>query len=108
MEEIPQNCIDTFKERFGLYPSIIDLRVTPISPKDMDTFLSKSHLLWYEDWINDEYMTLHQGRLYEYDSTGILIYRRMETDIFILTTVDKKNVVDYMISQLKRLTIKKD
>jgi hypothetical protein len=53
-------------------------------------------------------MTLHQGRLYEYDSTGIFIYRRMETDIFILTTVDKKNVVDYMISQLKRLTIKKD
>lgn len=72
----------------------------------MDIFLSKSHLLWYEDWMNNEYITLHQGRLYEYDSTGILIYRRLETDIFILTTVDKKNVVDYMISQLKRLTKK--
>jgi hypothetical protein len=56
--------------------------------------------------MNDEYVTLHQGRLYEYDSTGVLIYRRLETDIFILTTVDKKNVVDYMISQLKRLTKK--
>jgi hypothetical protein len=108
MKNIPQNCIDTFKERFGSYPSVVDLLVTSVTPKDMDTFLSKSHLLWYEDWVNDEYMILHQGRLYEYDSTGIFIYRRLETDIFILTTVDKKNVVDYMISQLKRLTIKKD
>lgn len=106
MKEIPQNCIDTFKERFGVYPSIIEVYPT-MSKEDTDKFLNKSHLLWYEDFVTVDYEVKPQHRLYEFDSTGVLIYRKTERQIFILTKVDKKNVVDYTLLQLKRLT-KKD
>ena len=105
MKEIPQNCIDTFKERFGSYPSVVELH-PELSLEDVNKFLSKSYLLWYEDFMNSDNLIIPQHKLYEYDSTGILIYRRLETKIFILTKVDKKNVVDYTLQQLKRLTKK--
>ena len=54
MTEIPQNCIDTFKERFGSYPSIVGLYPS-MSKEDTDKFLSKAHLLWYEDFVNVDY-----------------------------------------------------
>ena len=106
MKEIPQNCIDTFKERFNSHPSIIQLYPT-ISNEDTNKFLNKSHLLWFNYFVNDEHKIVYNDRLYEYDSTGILILRKSETKIFILTTVDKQNVVDYILLQIKRLT-KKD
>ena len=107
MKEIPQHCIDTFKERFGVHPSIVELTPT-MSSEDTDKFLSKAHLLWFENFVNDEYKIVHMDRLYEYDSSGILILRKSQTKIFILTKVDKQNVVDYFLSQIKRLTTKKD
>jgi hypothetical protein len=105
MKEIPQHCVDTFKERFGVHPSIIEVYPT-ISNEDTDKLLNKSHLLWYEDFVTVDYEIKPQHRLYEYDSTGILIYRKSQVGIFILTKVDKKNVVDYLLLQLKRLTKK--
>jgi hypothetical protein len=106
MKEIPQHCIDIFKERFGCYPSIVD--IYPNMEKEVvDKLITKSHLLWYEDFITIDYDVKPQHSLYEYDSTGILIYRKTEGHIFILTKVDKKNVVDYTLQQLKRLK-KKD
>jgi hypothetical protein len=57
--------------------------------------------------VNDEYKIVPMDRLYEYDSSGILILRKSHTKIFILTKVDKQNVVDFILLQLKRLT-KKD
>ena len=106
MKEITQNCIDTFKERFGVHPSIIEVYPT-ISNEDTDKFLNKTHLLWFNYFVNNEHKIVYNDRLYEYDSTGILILRKSETKIFILTTVDKQNVVDYILLQIKRLT-KKD
>ncbi len=107
MKNIPQNCIDTFKERFGSYPSVVELH-PELSLELLNKFLNKSHLLWYEEFMNSDDFIIPQHRLYEYDSTGILIYRSYETKIFILTKVDKKNVVDYTLQQLKRLKTKKD
>lgn len=107
MKEIPKHCIDTFKERFGSYPSIVRLYPS-MSKEDTDKFLSKAHLLWYEDFVNVDYDIIPQHRLYEYDATGVLIYRKSEQEIFMLTKVDKKNVVDFTLQQLKRLKIKKD
>ena len=106
MKEIPQHCIDTFKERFKSYPSIIQLYPT-LSDEDTDKLLSKSLLLWFDYFVNNEHETLYNDRLYEYDSAGILILRKSQTKIFILTKVDKQNVVDYILLQIKRLT-KKD
>ena len=107
MKEIPQNCIDTFKERFKSYPSIIQLYPT-LSNEDTDKLLNKSLLLWSNQFVNNEHDIVYKDRLYEYDATGILILRKSETKIFILTRVDKQNVVDYILLQLKRLTTKKD
>ncbi len=107
MKEIPQNCIDIFKERFKTYPSFVEV-FPNMKKEDVDKFLGKSHLIWFEDFVTVDYDIKPQHRLYEYDSTGILIYRKSEVGIFILTKVDKKNVVDYLLLQLKRLTIKKD
>ena len=106
MKEIPQHCVDTFKERFGVHPSIIEVYPT-ISNEDTDKLLNKSHLLWFNHFVNDEHKIVYNDRFYEYDSTGILILRKSGTKIFILTTVDKQNVVDYILLQIKRLT-KKD
>ena len=107
MTEIPQHCIDTFKERFKSYPSIIQLYPT-LSDEDTDKLLSKSLLLWFVYFVNNEHETIYEDRLYEYDATGILILRKSQTKIFILTRVDKLNVVDYLLLQLKRLTKKQD
>jgi hypothetical protein len=105
MKEIPQHCIDTFKERFGVHPSIVELTPT-MSSEDTDKILSTAHLLWFENSVNDEYKIVPMDRLYEYDSSGILILRKSHTKIFILTKVDKQNVVDFILLQLKRLTKK--
>ena len=106
MKEIPQHCVDTFKERFGVHPSIIEVYPT-MSKEDTEKFLNKSHLLWFDYFINNEHEIVNKDRLYEYDSTGILILRKSQTKIFILTKVDKQNVVDFILLQIKRLT-KKD
>ena len=107
MKEIPQHCVDTFKERFGVHPSIIEVYPT-ISNEDTDKLLNKSLLLWFDYFVNNEHDIVYKDRLYEYDATGILILRKSQTKIFILTKVDKQNVVDYLLLQLKRLITKKD
>ena len=107
MKEIPQNCIDIFNNKFGYYPSIIKVSLS-ISDNDIKKLLSKSHLLWYEDVLNEFGEIIPKNRLYEYDSTGILIYLKDDVNIFILTKVDKQNVVDYLLLQIKRLIKKQD
>lgn len=107
MKEIPQNCIDFFLEKFGTFPSIIDVS-SSMNEQDSDKFYGKHHLIWYESFVNSEYKSVYQNRLYEYDSTGILILRKSNTKIFILTKVDKQNAVDFLLQQIKRLTTKKD
>ena len=107
MKEIPQHCIDLFKEKFNTHPSIIEVYPT-MTEEDTDKFFAKSYLLWFDYFVNDEHNIVHKDRLYEYDSTGILILRKSKTKIFILTKVDKQSVVDYTLLQIKRLTTKKD
>jgi hypothetical protein len=79
-----------------------------MSEEETDKLFSKSHLLWFDYFVNNEHNLIHKDRLYEYDSSGIFILRKLKTKIFILTKVDKQNVVDYFLLQLKRLTTKKD
>jgi len=106
MKEISQNCIDAFKERFGTYPSVVEV-YGEMSNENTDKLLSKSLLLWFDYFVNNEHEIVYKDRLYEYDATGILILRKSKTKIFILTKVDKQNVVEYLLLQIKRLT-KKD
>ena len=105
MNEIPQHCIDLFKERFKSYPSVIEVQPT-MDEDNTDKLFGKTHLLWFDYFVNDEHKIVYKDRLYEYDSSGILILRKSHTKIFILTKVDKQNVVDFILLQLKRLTKK--
>jgi hypothetical protein len=107
MKEIPQHCIDTFKERFKCYPSIIEVSPT-MNEENTDKLFGKSHLLWFDYFVNNENKIVYRDRLCEYDSSGVLILRKSNNEIFILTKVDKQNVVDYLLLQIKRLTTKKD
>lgn len=105
MKEIPQHCIDFFLEKFGTFPSIIDVSPS-MSEDDSNKFYGKHQLIWFESFVNPEFKSVYQNRLYEYDSTGILILRKMNTKIFILTKADKQNAVDFLLQQIKRLTKK--
>ena len=107
MEEIPQHCIELFLKRFNALPSFVEVNPT-MSNEDTDKFFAKSLLLWFDYFVNDEHKVVYKDRLYEYDATGIFILRKSETKIFILTKVDKQNVIDYVLLQIKRLTTKKD
>ena len=107
MKEIPQHCIDIFEERFNTHPSVIDVLPT-MDGDNTDKLFGKSHLLWFDNFLNNEHEIVYKDRLYEYDPAGVLILRKSKTKIFILTTVDKQNVVDYLLLQIKRLTTKKD
>jgi hypothetical protein len=81
---------------------------SPVLDKtDIDKLLIKSHLIWYQDYVDEKKDIIPRHKLYEYDSTGVFIYVKYVGKIFILTKVDKKNMVDFTIQQLKRLT-KKD
>ena len=106
MKEIPQHCIEIFKERFNTFPSTVT--VLPYMDNEVcDKFYGKYHLLWFQSEINDKHEVVYQGRLYEYDSNGILIFRNCVNWIYILTKADKQNAVDFLLQQIKRLTIKK-
>jgi hypothetical protein len=102
MKEIPQHCIDIFKEKFNTYPSTVEVHIN-INNDNFKKILNKSHLLWYEDYFNEFGEVIPKNKLYEYDSTGILIYIKEECNIFIMTKVDKKNIVDFTLQQLKKL-----
>lgn len=106
MKEIPQHCIDIFKEKFNTYPSVVDVNPS-MTKEDSDKFYGKHHLLWFQTFVNEEHNVVYQNRLYEYDSSGILILRKSDTKIFILTKADKQNAVDYILQQIKILTTKK-
>ena len=102
MREIPQNCIDIFKEKFGCYPSLVEYS-PELEKNEIDKLLSKSHLIWYQDCIDTKKETVPRHKLYEYDSTGILIYIKYVGKIFILTKVEKKNLVDFTIQTLNKI-----
>ena len=106
MEEIPQHCIDIFKEKFNTFPSVVDVNPS-MTKEECDKFYGKHHLIWYQKFVNDKHNIVYQNRLYEYDSSGILILRKSEVKIFILTKADKENAVDFILQQIKRLTTKK-
>lgn len=95
---IPKNCIERFVERFKIYPSIVEINNTD---NEIEKVISKSQLLWFKQVIKEDGKKNYVKRLYEYDPTGVFVYIKNNTEVFILTTIDRKNVVDFMINNLK-------
>lgn len=95
---IPQHCIDLFFKNFNCYPSIIEYNGVTNANK----FLEKYRLVWFKNIIDNVGVKPLES-FYEYDSTGIMVYLNQEGTIFILTTVDRKNVSEFLINSLKKL-----
>lgn len=101
--------IDFFKEKFKVNPSLIEKN---LSHQNLEKLISKSYLLWHYSKFNEnELQYLH--RIYEYDSTGILIYAKLleneknfsdaekQYQVFILLLNSKKNLVDFILKTIK-------
>ena len=106
---IPEHCIDTFVKKFKIYPSIIEISSQYTTNGDDAKYLNilkyfeKFDLLWFNYYVDDNGNTTLPSRLYMYDSTGIIVYINVQRKIFILTTVDRKNVSEYLINNLKKI-----
>lgn len=102
MEKIPPHCIEIFKERFKTFPSLINIILD--KPEEViNNFFKKSHLVWFNTQINDDGKKIEKEKFFEYDSSGIMVYIKGGNQIFILTTIDRLNVAEFTILNLKRI-----
>lgn len=98
---IPEHCIEQFKKRHTQYPTIISVHPSAVNV-DLEKFFSKSTICWQHDEVDKFGTQTIAEQLLEYDPSGIMVYIINRTDIFILTRGDRKNVADFMVSNLKR------
>jgi hypothetical protein len=77
--------------------NIFDLDVISI-----DKITKKSKLIWLDKVISKD-NNKENEKLIEYDSTGIMIYIKDSNCLTFLTTSDKIQNVELILSQLKRI-----
>jgi hypothetical protein len=101
MSEIPQHCIDRFKQKFNQYPSIIELEYDSI--ENFGKLTSKSYTIWHKSVFREKGVEFIEKYI-EYDATGIHFYTEKigetKIKIFILTTIDKQSVAEFTINNL--------
>lgn len=100
--DIPDYCLNFFMKRFSNYPCIIELNNTLITDK-IKTYFEKYHIIWFKEYYSENGTINKEEILYEYDSTGIMVYINKNNSIFILTLTTKKNVSEFLINTLKRI-----
>lgn len=100
---IDDHIIESFKERYVTYPSIYTIQ---LKDEVLLKFVKKYHYRWMMvDYIDQKEIT--QG-LVEYDVTGIDIYFNKTTlentyNVYFLFKIDKQDVVEFTIHQLKKI-----
>jgi len=100
---VPEHCLIYFMNKFGSYPSITHLR-PPFNESIYDRMLGdRYHTIWYEKFIDEEGTKHDTKTLKEFDSTGIYLYLNGEGDVFILSTSNKQDIVDYTTNELKKI-----
>ena len=97
---IPNHIINKFKEDFKQEPSIITIDPTYIKT-DLDKVFRKSRLIWIVEEVDGSGNRTTKSKLLEYDSYGIYVYINLDGKLFILTTIDRKNISDFMVNSLK-------
>lgn len=102
MKKIPKNCIKTFKKRYQVYPSVLDVFFIENTDKIKD-FFNKYTILWRTESIDVEDKTSITNKLIDYDSTGIMVYIKKERHIFILATESRMDVAKLTLSRLKKI-----
>jgi hypothetical protein len=104
MSEIPQHCIDRFKQKFNQYPSIIELEYDSI--ENFGKLTSKSYTIWHKSIFGEDGIEFIEKYI-EYDATGIHFYTEKigetKIKIFILTTTDRQSVAEFTINNLIKL-----
>jgi len=99
--KVPRHCVEFFKNKFETFPSFIgvDFDLDVIS---IDKITKKSKLIWLDKVISKD-DNKENEKLIEYDSTGIMIYIKDSNCLTFLTTSDKIQNVELILSQLKRI-----
>jgi hypothetical protein len=101
METVPQHCIDRFRQKFGQYPSIIELEYDSI--ENFDKLTSRSYTIWHKSIFRDKGIEFIEKYI-EYDATGIhFFYEKIgenKLKLFILTTTDRQSVAEFTINNL--------
>jgi len=99
--KVPRHCVEFFKNKFETFPSFIgvDFDLDVIS---IDKITKKSKLIWLDKVISKD-NNKENEKLIEYDSTGIMIYIKDSNCLTFLTTSEKIQNVELIISQLKRI-----
>ncbi len=101
MVTIPKHCIEFFRTRYyDEYPCINEFK---IKDKDiLDKLMKKSIKLWYRD-----VESVIVEEMVSFDMTGIYIYYKRDEnesyDVFMLSTINKKDVVDFTLHSINKL-----
>ena len=89
--------------KFGSYPSVTHIR-PPFNQTVYDRMLgNRYHTIWYEKFIDEEGVKHDVKTFKEFDSTGIYLYLNDKGDVFILSTSNKQDIVDYTTNELKKI-----
>lgn len=103
MKQIPKNCIKKFKERFKIYPSIIQFGASKSKMEEIDIFFKKYKILWRCEYIDNITGVITTDKLIDYDATGTMVYINKHYNIFILTTESNIDVVRLTLSRLNKI-----
>jgi hypothetical protein len=95
-----------FVDKFKTKPSIHEFE--EVHKSLIEQIVSKSYVLWYhKKFIENKNYNFKV--LYEYDSSGILIYTELKMDdykniykVFILSLSSKQNIVEFVINTIKK------
>ena len=107
MENIPEHCIDIFKSFFPEYPSVIEVGFG-FTKDNIEKFISKCKTIWVEEFFDGEGKTVITKKLVLYDKTGIMAFIKNETQVFILTTIERLEVAEFSLQTLKKLNQEKN
>lgn len=103
MIKVPEHIIDLCKIEIGSYPCVSYVRI--LDKSILTKMLTKSTTLWYlMDANHDKSLMVEEFLIY--DNTGIFIYYSLsennEYDVFILSRIDKRDIVDFTLYTIKQ------
>lgn len=103
MKPIPKHCIKKFKELYVHHPSVLEVLPNPYAKDKIQTFFSKSRIVWRREYTNSSCIDFIQKKLLDYDPSGIMVYIQNDYHIFILTTEDRMDVAKLTLSRIKKI-----
>lgn len=103
MNKLPEYIINLYELENNSYPCISYIRLKDYNI--IKSLLNKSTSLWYLTDENQEKRIIKE-EYFLYDKTGIYIYYKQvennEYDVFILSKIDKRDVVDFTLYIIKK------